>query len=73
MCRQQDESEKATETPSHSDTFREAELARGKSILTQREDNVLRCVERAGQTGVTLTDIIHRVTQKERGGEVSGA
>lgn len=58
--------ENATETPSHSDTFKGAEVARGKSILTQWVDNVARCVERAGQTGVTLTDIIHRMTLKRK-------
>lgn len=57
--------ENATETPSHPDTFKEAEVARGKSILTQWVDNVARCVERAGQAGVTLTDIIHRPTQRD--------
>lgn len=36
--------ENATETPSHSDTFKEAHVARGKSILTQRVGNVARCV-----------------------------
>lgn len=39
-------------------------MARGKSILTQWVDSVARCVERAGQTEVTLNDIIHRVTEE---------
>lgn len=57
--------ENVTETPSHSDTFKEAEVARGKCILTQWVDNMARCVERAGQAEVTLIDIIHTRTERE--------
>lgn len=56
--------ENATEAPSHSDTFREAEVARGRSILTQWGDNVAKCVERVGQTRAALTDIIHTEEEK---------
>lgn len=35
--------ENASEAPSHSDTFKEAEVASGKSTLPQWVDNVARC------------------------------
>jgi len=44
--------ENATEAPSHSDTFREAEMASGKSILTQQVVNTAGC---EGQTEEALT------------------
>lgn len=55
--------ENASEAPSHSDTFKEAEVASDKSTLPQWVDNVARCDvsrEQDTHTEVTLTDIIHR-------------